>query len=92
MRDADRMSVGLSLLDATFSSGDVVLAGSLAIPDQEASPGVVMVGGDCPSDRNNGAFFPPIRRHLAATGSPCCPNDNRGVGSSPHYWRDATSC
>jgi hypothetical protein len=79
------------LRDVTFASGDVVLAGSLAVPDQDvASAGVVMVGGSGPSDRNNDTFFPPIRQHLVDAGIAVLSYDKRGVGSSSGDWRDST--
>lgn len=79
------------LRDVEFSNGAVVLAGSLAAPDQDvASAGVVMVGGSGPSDRNNDTFFPPIRRHLVAAGIAVLSYDKRGVGSSSGDWRDST--
>jgi uncharacterized protein len=85
------MPAGLRLRDVTFSNGGVVLAGSLAVPDQDvASAGVVMVGGDGPSDRNNDTFFPPIRGHLVDAGIAVLSYDKRGVGSSSGDWRDST--
>lgn len=79
------------LRDITFSSADIVLAGSLAVPDRgPAVPGVVMVGGSGPADRNNDSYFPPIRRHLMETGIAVLSYDKRGVGASSGDWRDAT--
>lgn len=64
-RDTDFMSIDSRARDVTFSSAEVVLAGSLVVPDSsEPSPGVVMVGGSGAPDRNNDTYFPPIRRHL----------------------------
>ncbi|MEU8635365.1 alpha/beta hydrolase [Amycolatopsis sp. NPDC048633] len=77
--------------DVTFSSADVMLAGSLAVPDRRAPvPGVVMVGGSGPSDRNNDAFFPPIRRRLGEAGLAVLSYDKRGVGESSGDWLEAT--
>ncbi|WIX98408.1 alpha/beta fold hydrolase [Amycolatopsis mongoliensis] len=77
--------------DVTFPSTDVVLAGSLTVPDRRApAPGVVMVGGSGPSDRNNDTFFPPIRRRLAEAGFAVLSYDKRGVGASSGDWREAT--
>jgi uncharacterized protein len=79
------------LRDVTFSSAEVVLAGLLAIPDRTAAvPGVVMVGGSGPADRNNDTYFPPIRRHLTEAGIAVLSYDKRGVGASSGEWRDAT--
>ncbi|WP_406315059.1 alpha/beta hydrolase [Streptosporangium sp. NBC_01639] len=86
------MSVDPLLYEVTFSNAEVVLAGSLAVPDRHAapSPGVVMVGGSGPSDRNNDTYFPPIRRHLVNAGIAVLSYDKRGVGASSGEWRDAT--
>jgi hypothetical protein len=86
------MPASPSLREVTFSSGNVVLAGSLALPGREvaASAGVVMVGGSGPSDRDNDTFFPPIRRHLTGAGIAVLSYDKRGVGGSSGDWRDAT--
>jgi pimeloyl-ACP methyl ester carboxylesterase len=79
------------LRDVTFSSAEVVLAGTLAVPDRRApAPGVVMVGGSGPSDRNNDTFFPPIRRRLVEAGLAVLSYDKRGVGASSGDWLEAT--
>ena len=85
------MPASPSLREVTFSSGNVVLAGSLALPGGEAAAaGVVMVGGSGPSDRDNDTYFPPIRRHLTGAGIAVLSYDKRGVGGSSGDWRDAT--
>ncbi|HEY7146246.1 MAG TPA: alpha/beta hydrolase [Streptosporangiaceae bacterium] len=86
------MPASPGLRDVTFSSGNVVLAGSLALPGREAPvlAGVVMVGGSGPSDRDNDTYFPPIRRHLTGAGIAVLSYDKRGVGGSSGDWRDAT--
>jgi hypothetical protein len=79
------------LRDVEFSSGDVVLAGWLAIPVRDkALAGVVLVGGSGPSDRDNGTYFPPIREHLVDAGMAVLSYDKRGVGSSSGDWLDST--
>src|SRR3977135_3926427 len=81
--DTDRVPTGRRLRDVEFSSGDVVLAGWLAVPVRdEALAGVVLVGGSGPSDRDNGTYFPPIREHLGDAGIAGLSHDKRGVGSS----------
>jgi pimeloyl-ACP methyl ester carboxylesterase len=81
----------LDLRDVTFSNGEVTLAGSLAMPDHRTpSRGVVMIGGSGPSNRNNDDLFPPIRRHLVASGIAVLSYDKRGVGESSGEWLDAT--
>jgi hypothetical protein len=78
------------LRDVEFSSGDVVLAGRLASPVRDkALAGVVLVGGSGPSDRDNGAYFPPIREHLVDAGIAVLSYDKRGVGSSAGDWLDS---
>ncbi|MET7462331.1 alpha/beta hydrolase [Nonomuraea sp. NPDC005501] len=77
--------------DVTFASGEVALAGSLAVPGTAAGgAGVVMVGGSGPTDRDNDTYFPPIRRHLVEAGIAVLSYDKRGVGASSGDWRDAT--
>ncbi|MEV6641504.1 alpha/beta hydrolase [Amycolatopsis sp. NPDC051371] len=77
--------------EVTFSSAEVVLAGSLVVPDRRAPvPGVVMVGGSGPSDRNNDTFFPPIRRGLVEAGFAVLSYDKRGVGASSGDWLAGT--
>lgn len=77
--------------NVTFANAGVVLAGSLTLPERAASvPGLVMVGGSGPSDRDNGTHFPTIRRHLVGAGIAVLSYDKRGVGGSSGDWLDAT--
>ena len=77
--------------EVEFSSGDVVLAGWLAVPGRdEALAGVLLVGGSGASDRDNGTYFPPIREHLVDAGIAVLSYDKRGVGSSSGDWLDST--
>ncbi|CCH31624.1 hypothetical protein BN6_43420 [Saccharothrix espanaensis DSM 44229] len=77
--------------NVTFTNAGVVLAGSLSLPEGGAPvPGVVMVGGSGPSDRDNDTHFPPIRRHLVDAGIAVLSYDKRGVGGSSGDWLDAT--
>ncbi|TQM78751.1 hypothetical protein FHX81_1029 [Saccharothrix saharensis] len=77
--------------NVTITNADVVLAGSLTLPDRGTPvPGVVMVGGSGPSDRDNDTHFPPIRRHLVDAGIAVLSYDKRGVGGSSGDWLDAT--
>jgi uncharacterized protein len=77
--------------DIMFGNTSVTLGGSLAVPDRNApSPGVVMVGGSGPTDRNNDTYFPPIRQHLVAAGIAVLSYDKRGVGASSGDWRETT--
>ncbi|MFF1542710.1 alpha/beta hydrolase family protein [Streptomyces sp. NPDC058291] len=83
---------GVELRDVTFVNGSVRLAGSLVVPQRAGSacPGVVLVGGSGPTDRDNGTFFPPLRRHLVDAGIAVLSYDKRGVGESSGDWRAAT--
>jgi len=84
-------SGGALLENVTFAGAGAVLAGSLALPERGAPvPGVVMVGGSGPSDRDNDTHFPVIRRHLADAGIAVLSYDKRGVGGSSGDWLDAT--
>jgi len=75
----------------TFSNAEVGRAGSLFFPDRRAPvPGGVMVGGSGPSDRNNDAFSPPIRRGLVEAGFAVLSYDKRGVGASSGDWLAGT--
>ncbi|WNV85509.1 alpha/beta hydrolase [Umezawaea sp. Da 62-37] len=85
------MATDRLLRDVTFSNAAVTLSGSVTVPDHAVgSPGVVMVGGSGPSDRDNDTHFPPIRRHLVEAGIAVLSYDKRGVGGSSGDWRDAT--
>ncbi|WP_238011621.1 alpha/beta fold hydrolase [Dactylosporangium sp. AC04546] len=73
--------------DVSFSSGDVTLAGTLWLPAGSGPhPGVVMVGGSGPTDRDNDVLFPPIRAHLLSAGFAVLSYDKRGVGGSSGNW------
>lgn len=77
--------------EITFAGEGVTLAGALTTPDLgEPTPGVVMVGGSGPSDRDNGTHFPAIRAHLVDAGIAVLSYDKRGVGGSSGDWRDST--
>ncbi|WP_439381315.1 alpha/beta hydrolase family protein [Amycolatopsis lexingtonensis] len=85
------MMIGDLAREVTFPSAEVELAGSLVVPDRRAPvPGVVMVGGSGPSDRNNDTFFPPIRRGLVEAGFAVLSYDKRGVGASSGDWLAGT--
>lgn len=75
--------------DLTVRSGDVSLAGTLWLPPERPASTVLMHPGSGPSDRDNDVFFPPIRRHLLASGLAVCSFDKRGVGGSTGRWQGA---
>ena len=84
-------SGGVLLENVTVTNAEVVLAGSLTLPDRGAPvPGVVLVGGSGATDRDNDTHFPPIRRHLVEAGFAVLSYDKRGVGGSSGDWLDAT--
>jgi hypothetical protein len=70
----------------TFGVGVVELAGVLAVPAGAGAdrtvPGVVLVSGSGPSDRDNGGYFVPIRRAMVDAGVAVLSYDKRGVGLS----------
>ena len=74
--------------DVSFKSGDITLAGTLAIPKDKVSrhPALVMISGSGPQDRdgNPGGFFifKLIADHLASHGVAVLRHDDRGVGKS----------
>ena len=76
--------------DVTFTSDEVALAGSLALPGSGPAPGVVLVGGSGATGRDNDTLFPPLRDHLVAAGFAVLSYDKRGVGGSSGDWLDST--
>ena len=71
--------------------GGVDLAGRVVIPHSfEQIPGVVLVGGSGPSDRDNDGFFITLREHLVSEGFAVLSYDKRGVGSSRGRWATAS--
>ena len=81
--------VATSTRELSVRNGEVVLAGTLWLPTQDASAIVLMHPGSGPSDRDNDVFFPPIREHLLGEGIGVCSFDKRGVGGSTGNWREA---
>lgn len=70
-------------------SAGIDLAGGLWLPDDEPVALVVMHPGSGPSDRDNDAYFPPIRTALLAAGIAVASFDKRGVGGSGGSWLEA---
>jgi pimeloyl-ACP methyl ester carboxylesterase len=77
-----------STLDLRATNGELVLAGTLHLPDGEARGTVLMVPGSGPSDRDNDVYFPAIRAGLLERGIAAASFDKRGVGESTGDWRD----
>jgi uncharacterized protein len=70
------------------TNGELVLAGTLHLPDGEPRATVLMVPGSGPSDRDNDVYFPTIRAGLLDRGIAAASFDKRGVGESTGDWRD----
>ena len=77
-----------STLELRATNGELVLAGTLHLPDREPRATVLMVPGSGPSDRDNDAYFPAIRAGLLERGIAAASFDKRGVGESTGDWRD----
>lgn len=75
--------------ESRIERDDVVLAGTIWLPDGEPLGGVVMHPGSGPSDRSNGGYFSPLGRALLAAGYAVSSYDKRGVGESTGRWEDA---
>jgi pimeloyl-ACP methyl ester carboxylesterase len=77
--------------EVNFASEDVLLDGSVALPDT-AGPhrGLVLIGGSGPSDRHNDGFFDALSERLVAAGLVTLTYDKRGVGKSTGRWDTAT--
>ncbi len=78
--------------EVQFAGGDgLVLTGRLMAPAAEAPiPGLVLLGGSGPSDRDNDGFFVPLRNHLVGLGVGVLSYDKRGAGESEGRWESAT--
>jgi uncharacterized protein len=77
-----------SALELRAANGELVLAGTLHLPDSEPTATVLMVPGSGPSDRDNDAYFPTIRAGLLDRGIAAASFDKRGVGESAGNWCD----
>jgi len=77
-----------STLELRATNGELVLAGTLHLPDGEPRATVLMVPGSGPSDRDNDGYFPTIRAGLLDRGIAAASFDKRGVGESAGDWCD----
>jgi len=68
---------------------EVVLAGTIWLPDRDPLGGVVMHPGSGPSSRTNDGYFTTLGRELLAAGYAVSSYDKRGVGESTGRWEDA---
>jgi len=80
-----------STLELRATSGELVLGGTLHLPEGEPRATVLMVPGSGPSDRDNDLYFPAIRAGLLERGIAAASFDKRGVGASTGDWRDTGS-
>src|SRR5947209_4486287 len=78
--------------EVEFGGGDgLVLSGRLVAPPRDGPiPGVVLVSGSGPSDRDNDGSFVPVRDHLVGLGVGVLSYDKRGAGKSQGTWHSAT--
>jgi pimeloyl-ACP methyl ester carboxylesterase len=78
-------------IEVKFASGDNELAGTLYLPKGKGPhPGLVMLQGSGPADRDSGGYFPPIRDHFVSTGLAVLSWDKPGIGESTGHWTDQT--
>lgn len=74
--------------EISFPSGELLLRGSLAVPDSVPGPGVLLVSGSGPIDRDSNSkrlslqIMDQIASHLSASGIASLRYDKRGVGES----------
>jgi uncharacterized protein len=77
--------------DVQFASGVNTLAGTLfLLPGQSPHPGLIMLQGSGPTDRNSGGYFPPIRDRFVSTGLAVLCWDKPGIGGSTGHWTRQT--
>jgi dipeptidyl aminopeptidase/acylaminoacyl peptidase len=77
--------------DVRFESGGNTLNGTLYLPSGPGPhPGLVMLQGSGPTDRDSGDYFPPIRDHYISTGLAVLSWDKPGVGESTGHWTRQT--
>ncbi len=77
-----------------ISSGDISLAGTLALPDQTPSACVILLSGSGPQDRDSNIYgFKPFKRiadHLTKNGIGVFRYDDRGVGESTGSYQQSS--
>ena len=78
----------MSTSELSATNGELLLSGTLHLPDGEPRATVLMVPGSGPSDRDNDIYFPAIRAGLLERGIAAASFDKRGVGASTGDWRD----
>jgi uncharacterized protein len=77
--------------EITFAGAGVQLSGSITCPGGVSScPGIVLISGSGPSDRQNDGFFDALRAHLNRAGLAVLGYDKRGAGKSTGAWAEAT--
>ncbi|HET9017688.1 MAG TPA: alpha/beta fold hydrolase [Thermomicrobiaceae bacterium] len=80
---------GTARQDLSFDWRDIRLAGTLHLPaSPPPHPGVLMLQGSGPADRESGGYFPPIRDAFLDRGIAAFSFDKPGIGGSSGDWRD----
>ena len=73
-------------MDITTTNGDIVLAGTISVPEGGASVGVLLVNGSGPQNRNSELYghkpFLVLADHLTRAGYAVARFDDRGIGGS----------
>jgi len=81
--------------DVTFNDGDITLAGTLCLPDNQDVPAVVLVSGSGKQDRDESLMghrpFAVIADALARAGLPSLRYDDRECGGSTGVFAEATT-
>ena len=81
--------------EVTISNGDITLAGTLCLPENQESPVVVMVSGSGKQDRDESLMehkpFAVLADALARAGIPSLRYDDRECGGSTGVFADATT-
>lgn len=76
-------STSYKSFDVLFPSGDIALAGTIAIPDKKGKlPAVLLITGEGPYTRENAGLYTDIAHELAENGFLVLRFDRRGIGKS----------
>ena len=75
--------------DSRIERDDVVLAGTIWLPDSAPLGGLVMHPGSGPTSRTNDGYFTFLGRALLTAGYAVSSYDKRGAGESTGSWQDA---
>lgn len=76
-------TTGYLIRDANFKNRNIQLSGTLSLPAGEAKyPGILLIGGDGPEDRQYQGLFASMADFLARNGYAVLRFDRRGIGLS----------